>query len=202
MQERKANISRQSGETNVRVQLDLDGRGSASVATGVGMLDHLLTALGRHARFDLQVQASGDLHIDEHHTVEDVGITLGLALAAALRGGGGIARMAHALVPMDEALAMAAVDLSGRGVCVCEGSFAAPRLGDLGSDLLWHFVDSLARNAGLNVHIHVLRGENDHHKAEAVFKALGRALDAATRPDPRLEGDVASTKGQVEVQTG
>ena len=183
------------------VRLNLDGQGIADVQTGVGMLDHLLAALARHGRLDLTVAAQGDLHVDEHHTVEDVGISLGLALQRALGSGLGIVRMGHAVVPMDEALALMAVDLSGRGFAAFQGAFDTPRIGGLGTDLIWHFLDSLARSGGINLHGQILCGQNDHHKAEALFKALGRALDQATRPDPRLAGQVPSTKGKVELQS-
>jgi len=198
---RRAEITRETRETQVEVQLDLDGSGKADVQTGVGMLDHLLSALARHGRFDLRVRATGDLEVDEHHTVEDVGICLGLAFQKALDGGKGIVRMAHAIVPMDEALALVAVDLSGRGYAVFEGTFRSERIGSLGTDLVWHFLDTLARNGGINLHAQVLHGQNDHHKAEALFKALGRALEGATRRDPRLGDETPSTKGEVEIES-
>ncbi len=191
---------RTTRETEVEVDLDLDGSGQCRVQTGVGMLDHLLAALARHARFDLRVQAQGDLEVDEHHTVEDVAICLGMALREALGEGHGIVRMGHALVPMDEALAQAAVDLGGRPYAICRGEFRGECMGDLGTDLVWHFLESLAANARICLHAEVLYGRNDHHMAEALFKALGRALDMATRPDPRLGDEVPSTKGTVEVE--
>lgn len=197
---RKGCVKRTTRETHVQVDLDLDGSGQCQVQTGVGMLDHLLAALARHARFDLRVQAQGDLGVDEHHTVEDVAICLGMALREALGSGHGVVRMGHALVPMDEALAQAAVDLSGRPYAICRGEFPGERVGDMGTDLVWHFLESLAANAGLCLHAEVLYGRNDHHMAEALFKALGRALDMATRPDPRLGSEPPSTKGVVEVE--
>ena len=200
MNERIAQIERKTRETEVKAILNLDGTGEFRGAVGVPFFEHMLDLFTKHGLFDLTIEAKGDLEVDFHHTVEDVGITLGMALARALGGGEGIVRMGHAIVPMDEALALAAVDLSGRGYAAFEGSFTAPRMGGLGTDLVWHFLDSLARNGGVNLHARILAGANDHHKAEALFKALGRALDQATRPDPRLAGGVPSTKGTVEVQ--
>ncbi len=197
---RRGSVKRITRETQVEVDLDLDGSGQCHVRTGVGMLDHLLAALARHARFDLRVQAQGDLEVDEHHTVEDVAICLGMALKEALGPGHGIVRMGHALVPMDEALAQAAVDLGGRPYAVCRGEFRGERIGDMGTDLVWHFLESLAAHGSFCLHAEVLYGRNDHHMAEALFKALGRALDMATRPDPRLGGEPPSTKGAVEVE--
>lgn len=198
--QRQAEVTRSTQETWVEVHLDLDGSGQCQVQTGVGMLDHLLAAFARHGRFDLRVQAQGDLEVDEHHTVEDVAITLGTALREALGQGHGIVRMGHALVPMDEALAQVAVDVGGRPYAVCRGEFGSDRIGSMDTDLVWHFLESLAANAHLCLHAAVLYGRDDHHKAEALFKALGRALDAATRPDPRLGGAPPSTKGAVEVE--
>ena len=192
---RTATITRKTGETDIEISLNLDGRGQARVATGVGFLDHMLQTLARHARFDLTVQASGDLHIDEHHTVEDVGIVLGQALNRALGERTGITRMGYAIVPMDEALALVAVDFGGRGYFVFEGQFKTERIGQMGTSLIPHFLESLAREGRLNLHARLLAGEDDHHQAEALFKALARALDMATRPDPRLAGQTPSTKG-------
>lgn len=194
-QARTATVTRKTGETDIEVTLNLDGAGQASITTGVGFLDHMLHALARHARFDLTVQASGDLHIDEHHTVEDVGIVLGRALAEALSDRRGITRMGHAIVPMDEALALVAVDLGGRGYFVFDGEFNTARIGQLGTSLIPHFFESLAHEGRLNLHARLLAGIDDHHRAEALFKALARALDMATRLDPRLAGQVPSTKG-------
>jgi imidazoleglycerol-phosphate dehydratase len=194
-QARTATVTRKTGETDIEVTLDLDGAGRASIATGVGFLDHMLHALARHARFDLTVQATGDLEIDEHHTVEDVGIVLGRALAEALGDRRDLTRMGHAIVPMDEALALVAVDLGGRGYFVFDGEFSAARIGQLGTSLIPHFFESLAHEGRLNLHARLLAGVDDHHRAEALFKALARALDTATRLDPRLAGQVPSTKG-------
>jgi imidazoleglycerol-phosphate dehydratase len=194
MSARTATVRRETGETQIEISLDLDGRGTAQVNTGVGFLDHMLVALARHARFDLTVDASGDLHVDEHHTVEDVGITLGAALGQALGDRAGITRMGHAVVPMDEALALVAVDIGGRGYCVFDGEFDTPRIGDMGTSLVPHFFESLAMEARVNLHARLLAGRDDHHRAEALFKALARALHQATRLDPTLGGDVPSTK--------
>jgi imidazoleglycerol-phosphate dehydratase len=196
---RTATIRRETGETKIEISLDLDGRGRAQVSTGVGFLDHMLTALARHARFDLAVQATGDLHVDEHHTVEDVGIALGRALGEALGDRAGITRMGHAVVPMDEALALVAVDIGGRGYFVFEGSFDTPRVGQMATSLVPHFLESLALEARMNLHARLLSGRDDHHRAEALFKALARALHQATRLDPTLAGDVPSTKGTIEI---
>jgi imidazoleglycerol-phosphate dehydratase len=199
MNTRTATIRRETGETKIEIGLDLDGRGRAQVSTGVGFLDHMLTALARHARFDLAVQATGDLHVDEHHTVEDVGIALGRALGEALGDRAGIARMGHAVVPMDEALALVAVDIGGRGYFVFEGSFDTQSVGQMATSLVPHFLESLALEARLNLHARLLSGRDDHHRAEALFKALARALHQATRLDPTLAGDVPSTKGTIDL---
>jgi imidazoleglycerol-phosphate dehydratase len=194
MSGRSATVHRQTGETQIEITLDLDGRGRAQISTGVGFLDHMLTALARHARFDLSVQASGDLNVDEHHTVEDVGISLGRALGEALGNRGGINRMGHAIVPMDEALALVAVDIGGRGYCVFDGHFDTPHIGQMGTSLVPHFFEALAIEARLNLHARLLAGRDDHHRAEALFKALARALYEATRLDASLGGDLPSTK--------
>lgn len=196
---RTATVSRQTGETEIEISLNVDGSGQAKISTGVGFFDHMLDALARHARFDLSVQAKGDLHIDEHHTVEDVGIVLGRALAQALGDRTGITRMGHAVVPMDEALALVAVDFGGRGYFVFGGQFSTERIGQLGTSLIPHFFESLAHEGRLNLHARLLAGVDDHHRAEALFKALARALDMATRRDERLAGQVPSTKGTLTV---
>ena len=192
---RTATITRTTGETEVRLTLNVDGSGAADVATGVGFLDHMLTLFAKHGLFDLTVQATGDTHIDDHHTAEDVCICLGRALDQALGERRGIVRTAHNYVPMDEALALVAVDLGGRPYAVFNADFVTPRLGQLGTDLIFHLFESIATHGRLNLHARVEYGRNDHHKVEALFKALGRALDAATRIDPRLEGMIPSTKG-------
>lgn len=192
---RTASIERTTGETEISLSLNLDGSGHADVRTGVGFLDHMLTLWAKHGLFDLRVSARGDLHIDEHHTAEDTCICLGRALDAALGERRGIVRTAHSFVPMDEALALVAVDLGGRPYCVVQAEFATPRVGQLATDLVFHLLESIAIHGRLNLHAQVLYGRNDHHKIEALFKALGRALDAASRHDPRLAGEVPSTKG-------
>ena len=191
---RTAKVHRQTKETQVEVVLSLDGRGEYEIETGVGFLDHALSHLALHGLFDLTVHAQGDLEVDEHHTVEDVAICLGKALDEALGERAGIVRMAHSYVPMDEALAFVALDLSGRAYAVVEADFATPRVGGLATSLIPHFLETLAYHARMNLHARVVYGRDDHHKAEALFKALGRALGAATRIDPRRES-IPSTKG-------
>ena len=191
---RQATIDRQTKETTVSLTLNLDGRGRAEVETGIGFLDHMLTLFAGHGLFDLRVHTEGDLHIDEHHTAEDTFICLGRALDQALGERRGLVRTAHSYVPMDEALARVAVDLGGRAYCVFGCEWITPKLGTLGSDLIFHLFEMLAIHARMNLHAHLLYGRNDHHKAEALFKALARALDAATQVDERRR-DVPSTKG-------
>ncbi len=192
---RTSTISRQTSETDIALSLNLDGSGRASIATSVGFLDHLLRHVAVHGLFDLDVKAAGDLQIDPHHTVEDVGIVLGQAFDQALGDRKGIARMGSAYVPMDEALAFVAVDLSGRPYAVIQAEWHTPSLGLLPTSLIPHFLESFAFNAKINLHARVEYGRDDHHQAEALFKALGRALDAATVIDPRRAGAVPSTKG-------
>lgn len=191
---REARCYRRTAETEVQVFLRLDGRGEARVETGIGFLDHMLRHLAVHGLFDLEVQARGDLEVDPHHTVEDVAIVLGQALDQALGDRRGIVRMGHAWVPMDEALAFVAVDLSGRPYAVLDLAFTGPTVGALPVSLLPHFLETLAVHARMNVHARLLSGRDDHHRAEALFKALGRALDVATQLDPRRR-DIPSTKG-------
>ena len=193
--ERTATVKRDTKETRVNVDLNLDGNGNVSAKTGIGMLDHLVEQIGKHGLFDLRVEATGDLHVDEHHTVEDVGIALGQAFDQALGDRRGIVRMADALVPLDEALASVAIDISGRPFCAVEANWTLDRIGELPSSLVEHLLGAFATEAKLTLHARVLAGENDHHRAEAMCKALGRALCAATRIDPRRAGDVPSTKG-------
>jgi len=195
---RQATVNRTTNETNINLTLNLDGTGQAQIKTGVGFFDHMLDALARHARFDLAVKAEGDLHIDEHHTVEDVGITLGRALREALGERRGITRMGDATVPMDEALAQVAVDIGGRGYFVFSGHFDTDRIGQMGTSLIPHFFESLAHEAKLNLHARLLAGNDDHHRAEALFKALARALNQAVKIDPQLAGQIPSTKGSIE----
>jgi imidazoleglycerol-phosphate dehydratase len=192
---RAAELMRETRETRVEVSLDLDGTGKHDVATGLGFLDHMLTHVAVHALFDLRVRAEGDLEVDPHHTVEDVALVLGSALDAALGDRAGIVRMGSAYVPMDESLGFVAVDLSGRPYARVDVTWAGPSLGGIAVTLWEHFFTSLAVTARANVHARVLYGQDDHHKAEALFKALGRSLDVATRLDPRRSGVVPSTKG-------
>lgn len=191
---RQGHVERSTKETQIALSLVLDGRGKADIHTGIGFLDHMLTLFAGHGLFDLTVKATGDLHIDEHHTAEDTLICLGKALDQALGDRRGIVRTAHSFAPMDEALALVAVDLGGRPYCVFEADFVTPRLGQLGTDLIFHLFESLAIHARLNLHAKLFYGRNDHHKVEALFKALARALDAATQIDLRRQ-DVPSTKG-------
>ena len=195
MTERTATISRRTGETDITLTLAVDGSGIAEMATGIGFLDHMLTLFAKHGLFDICARAIGDLHVDEHHTAEDVCICLGQALDRALNDRRGIVRTAHSFVPMDEALGFVAVDLGGRPYCVVDAAFVTPRVGQLGTDLIAHLFESVAVHGRLNLHARILYGHNDHHKVEALFKAFGRALDAATRIDERLGGAVPSTKG-------
>ena len=190
--------ARQTQETNVAVTIGLDGAGAAHIETGIGMLDHMLRQLSTHGLFDLDVRASGDLEVDSHHTVEDVAICLGRALDSALGDKAGINRMGWAIVPLDEALALVSVDLSGRGAAAVDVPLTGYKLGTLQSEMIAHFLDTFAVQGGLTLHARVLAGENDHHKAEAVFKALARALAQAVQLDPRRQQSVPSSKGSLE----
>lgn len=190
--------SRETKETSIRIRIDLDGSGRTDVSTGVGFLDHMLDALGRHGRFDLDVRATGDLHIDTHHTIEDVAITLGRAFADAVGDAAGIVRMGEATVPLDESLVHVVVDISGRPFAAVDLPFAGERIGEMPTEMVRHFLRSFAMESRITLHVRLLAGENDHHRAEASFKALARALDAATRIDPRLAGAVPSTKGVLD----
>jgi imidazoleglycerol-phosphate dehydratase len=192
---RTSTISRKTVETDITLSLNLDGTGKANIATSVGFLDHMLRHIAVHGLFDLDVKATGDLEIDPHHTVEDVGIVLGQAFDQALGDRQGIVRVGSAYVPMDEALAFVAVDLSGRPYAVIEAEWHMPSIGALPTTLIPHFLESFAFTAKNNLHARVEYGRDDHHQAEALFKALGRALDAATLIDPRRAGSVPSTKG-------
>jgi imidazoleglycerol-phosphate dehydratase len=194
MSGRTATISRKTKETDVRVKLDLDGSGTGKVQTGVPFLDHMLLLFAKHGIFDLEVQCKGDLEIDPHHSVEDIGICLGMALDKALGNKKGIVRFAHAYYPMDEALARVVVDLSGRPYLVFRVTVKRERVGDLDSELVEEFWKAVVTHARVNLHIELLYGRNAHHIFEAVFKAAARALCQATRTDPRIEG-VPSTKG-------
>jgi imidazoleglycerol-phosphate dehydratase len=193
-QPRQASVERRTQETEILVTLALEGSGRHSVATGIGFLDHILAHVAVHGLLDLTVQASGDLYVDTHHTVEDVALTLGQALDQALGDRSGITRIGSAYVPMDETLAFVAVDLSGRPYGVTEVTWSGPTVGGLPVTLIPHFFESFSVTARANVHARVLYGRDDHHKAEALFKALGRALNSAPRPEPRLGGAILSTK--------
>lgn len=194
---RRATVRRQTRESQVEVALLLDGAGQGDIATGIGFLDHLLDSLARHARFDLTLRAQGDLHVDQHHTAEDVGITLGQALSQALGERRGIRRFGDATVPLDEALAQVAVDLGGRGWASIHLPFRGTTIGGFSAEMVPHLLQSFAQEGRFSLHVRLLAGENDHHRAEAAFKALARALDDATRQDPRLAGQVPSTKGVI-----
>ena len=189
--------SRATSETEITIGLDLDGSGRTDIATGIGFFDHMLTAFGRHAMLDLTISAEGDLHIDAHHTVEDTGIVIGQALREALGDKSGIRRYGHAIVPMDEALVEAAIDISGRAFLVWQVAFERPMLGDMDTQLAEEFFRALAGNAGIALHVTQKSGHNAHHVAEAAFKAVARALRVATEPDPRAAGVVPSTKGSL-----
>lgn len=190
---RQSEVHRTTKETDITLSLDLDGTEAGTIETGIPFFDHMLVSFARHGHIDLTVRAAGDLAVDPHHTIEDIGIVLGLALAEAVGDGRGIARFADAAVPMDEALARVALDLGGRGYLVFEGAFSPAGPGGIPGDLIEHFFYSLCTNAGLTAHITVT-GRNDHHMCEAAFKAFARALAAAVAIDPSI-GDVPSTKG-------
>jgi imidazoleglycerol-phosphate dehydratase len=192
---RSATRARKTSETDIEVTVDLDGTGATEIQTGVGFYDHLLTSFGHHALIDLRVRATGDLHIDEHHTVEDVALVLGDAISAALGDRVGITRFGDARVPMDDALASVALDLSGRPYAVLDLAFVGERVGALSTQNIPHILESLARTLGANLHV-TASGRNDHHIAEAAFKALARSLRAAVALDARRAG-VASTKGSL-----
>lgn len=194
---RTATLRRQTRETSITLTLTLEGSGQTTLATGVGFLDHMLDAFSRFALIDLSVQCTGDLHVDAHHTVEDTGICLGQALRQALGDRTGIRRAGSAFMPMDEALAFAAVDISGRPYLAFDAAFAAPMCGDMDTQLAEEFFRAVATQAGLTLHLRVLSGRNDHHKMEALFKAFGLALRDAAAVDPRIMGTL-STKGMLD----
>lgn len=192
---RAATIHRKTNETDIRLKLNLDGRGKARIATGIRFFDHMLELVARHAAFDLDMDARGDLDVDQHHTVEDVGIALGEAVRKALGTKRGILRAGYFLMPMDETLAAAAVDLSGRPYCVVRGKISVRRVGDFQTELLEDFFQSFAQAARANVHLRALYGRSSHHQVEAIFKAFARALRFAVARDRRLRGVLPSTKG-------
>ncbi len=195
MRGRKSVIKRETQETKIYLSLNLDGGGNYEIKTGIKMLDHLLSQTAKHGRLDLSIKASGD---DEHHVVEDIAICLGKALNEALGEKLGITRMADATVPMDDALAMVAIDISGRGYCELDLPFEKNDMRGFHTDLVRHFLETFAAEGKLNLHALILYGENDHHKVEAVFKALGRSLDIATRLDERTAGKIPSTKQKID----
>jgi imidazoleglycerol-phosphate dehydratase len=192
---RTASVTRKTKETEITVELLLDGAGKASVETGVGFFDHMLDQVARHSLFDLTVRATGDLHIDQHHTVEDVGIALGQALARALGDKRGIVRYADCLLPMDETLTRIALDLSGRPFLVFKVDFPSDKIGAFDTELVREFFQALATHAGATLHVETLHGENSHHMAESCFKGVARALGAAAAIDPRQAEHIPSTKG-------
>jgi imidazoleglycerol-phosphate dehydratase len=194
---RQASITRATKETQIRLAVDLDGTGKASVATGVGFFDHMLDLLARHSRIDMQIEATGDLHIDFHHTVEDVGIALGQAVRQALGDMRGITRYASLHLPMDETLTRVALDISGRPYLVFRTEFAVAKIGEFDTELVREFFQAFAIHAGLTLHVETLYGSNAHHIAESCFKGLARALRMAVAIDPAAAGEIPSTKGSL-----
>ena len=192
---RKASVTRRTKETSVKAEVNIDGSSQYEITTGILFFDHMLCQLAQHGVFDIKISANGP---DQHHVVEDVAITLGRAFNQALGDKQGIIRMADAVVPMDEAVALVALDISGRGNAIIETSIKEAVISEMHSDLVHHFFVSFAQEARINIHAWVLSGKNDHHKAEALFKALARALDMATRLDPRISGNVPSTKDSID----
>jgi imidazoleglycerol-phosphate dehydratase len=192
---RRAEIARDTKETKIRVAVDLDGTGVSKITTGIGFFDHMLESFARHGGIDLDVDAQGDLHIDMHHTVEDVGIVLGQAVAKALDGFKGVRRFGHAYIPMDETLSRCAIDLSNRPYLIWKVEFRTPKVGDMDTELFKEFHHAFAMNAGACVHLECLYGANSHHIAESGFKALARALRQAVEVDPKTGGHAPSTKG-------
>ena len=195
--DRVADVQRNTSETQIRVRINLDGSGKAQLSTGIGFFDHMLDQIARHGLIDLEIDAKGDLHIDGHHTVEDVGITLGQAFAKAVGDKKGIRRYGHAYVPLDEALSRVVIDFSGRPGLVMHVPFKSGMIGTFDSQLAFEFFQGFVNHAGVTLHIDNLRGENAHHQAETVFKAFARALRAALELDPRSAGQIPSTKGSL-----
>jgi imidazoleglycerol-phosphate dehydratase len=194
---RRAEIVRETKETRIRVSVDVDGSGKSSISTGIGFFDHMLEAFAKHSAMDVNVEAKGDLHIDQHHTMEDVGIVLGQAFKEAVGGYSGVIRFGHAYVPMDETLVRSSVDLCNRPYLVWKVSFPRDKVGQVDTELFKEFFHAFAMNSGACVHVELLYGENSHHIAEASFKSLARALRTAAGVDARLKGQVASTKGSL-----
>jgi imidazoleglycerol-phosphate dehydratase len=194
---RRAEVLRETKETRIKVSIDVDGSGKSVISTGVGFFDHMLESFAKHSAMDVNVEAQGDLHIDQHHTMEDVGIVLGQAFREAVGGYSGVIRFGHAYVPMDETLVRASIDLCNRPYLVWKVSFTRDKVGQLDTELFKEFFHAFAMNSGACVHLELLYGENSHHIAEASFKSLARALRMAAAVDPRLKGQVASTKGSL-----
>jgi imidazoleglycerol-phosphate dehydratase len=194
---RSAEVTRNTAETRIRARLNLDGTGASSLSSGVPFLDHMLDQIARHGLVDLEIEATGDLHIDAHHTVEDVGITLGQALAQAIGDKRGVRRYGHAYVPLDEALSRVVIDFSGRPGLVWNVEFTRAMIGQFDVDLAREFFQGLVNHAGVTVHVDNLRGDNAHHQCETIFKAFGRALRMAAEPDPRAADAIPSTKGSL-----
>lgn len=196
MAERIANVQRKTKETDIRVKLNLDGTGKSKINTGIGFFDHMLEGFSKHGFFDLELNCEGDLEVDCHHTIEDCGIVLGSAIHEALGDKKGIKRFGSCILPMDETLALCAVDLSGRPYLVFDGEFTVEKIGDMDTEMVKEFFYAVSYSAGMNLHMKVLTPGNNHHMAEAMFKAFARALDEAVNTDPRIEG-ILSTKGSL-----
>ncbi|WP_346663559.1 imidazoleglycerol-phosphate dehydratase HisB [uncultured Merdimonas sp.] len=194
--ERTAVCKRKTKETEIAMSLNLDGSGKTNIQTGIGFLDHMLDGFARHGLFDLEISVKGDLEVDCHHTVEDVGIVLGDALCQALGDKAGIKRYGHSILPMDETLALCAVDLSGRAYLNYDAAFTVPRLGELDTEMIREFFYAVSSNAMMNLHVKILDGGNNHHMAEALFKSFGKALDMAVQEEPRIRG-AWTTKGSL-----
>lgn len=194
--DRKANIRRTTKETDISVILDIDGTGKVSVDTGIGFFDHMLSGFARHGLFDLEVKVKGDLEVDCHHSIEDTGIVLGQAIFQAVGDKAGIKRYGHVIIPMDETLALCAVDLSGRPYLKFDSEFRTERLGGMDTEMVKEFFYAVSYSAMMNIHLRILEGENDHHKAEALFKSFGKALDMATQAEPRIR-EAWTTKGSL-----
>ncbi|MBK15085.1 MAG: imidazoleglycerol-phosphate dehydratase [Chloroflexi bacterium] len=197
MNTRKASITRKTEETNISIKIDIDGTGKSNIATSNGMFDHLLAQLSKHSLMDLTVSVSGDQEVGWHHIVEDTAISLGQALSKTIGNAKGIIRMGHAIVPLDESLAMVAVDVGGRGYTVLNTNLGDSDLGGLSGTLIEHFLDSLSRESGINIHVNLMYGSNNHHKAEAIFKALAKSLRAAMNHDEKVSNQIPSTKGVI-----
>lgn len=194
---RKAELTRATKETRIKVSVDVDGSGKSTISTGIGFFDHMLESFAKHSAMDVNIDAKGDLHIDQHHTMEDVGIVLGQAFKEAVGGYSGVMRFGHAYVPMDETLVRASVDLCNRPYLIWKVGFTRDKVGNVDTELFKEFFHAFAMNAGICLHLELLYGENSHHIAEASFKSLARALRAAAVVDGRLKGQVASTKGSL-----